>query len=181
MSPNLFNLSFVNLLLPAALATIVVVVLLALWVMSTNRRKTDRYERGWISRVAYAAFLVCTVVLAGTSFVSIVQEGHMQHYPLIAHTSAAGAFVFLLVAVSATYLPRGSSTSDNWIVERYSAWALVLGSLVTVATMLISMVPILDTEGMNQAMFVHRLAGLSTVIFAVLHLFSLIVGRLGFR
>ncbi|MFO0942411.1 MAG: hypothetical protein U0930_16865 [Pirellulales bacterium] len=181
MSPDLFNLPFVKLIIPTVLATLVIVSLLALWVMSTRRHRSDRYQRGWFSRIAYIAFIVCVAVLSITAFGSIVREGHMQHYALIAHTSGAGAFVFLLIAVSATYLPRGSATRDNWTVEQWSAWILVLVSLCTVATMLISMVPVLDTQGMNQALVVHRFAGLATAMVAIVHLFSLVAGRLGYR
>lgn len=181
MSSNLLDVPFVDLLLPAILATLVIVALLAMWVMSTTRRRTDRFQRGWLSRLAYLAFTACVAVLSISAFGSIVREGHMHHYALIVHTSAAGAFVFLLVAVAATYLPRGAATSDNWSVERWSAWALVLVSLCTVATMLVSMVPVLDTRGMNQALAVHRFAGLATAMATIVHLFSLVAGRLGYR
>ncbi len=56
---------------------------------------------------------------------------------------------------------------------RLSAWLLILSSLVAAATMVISMLPVLDTQGLLQVATWHRWAGLVVVVSAVLHLLAL--------
>lgn len=181
MFSRISNLPFSKLVLFAGLATLAIIVFISLLVLATNRKRTERFRRGLISRLSYSAFIACIVVLCATAFGSILREGHMQHYALIAHTTAAGAFVFLLILVASSFLPRGSVTADNWRLERWSVWGLVVASLVTIATMLVSMYPLLETDGLIQAVVVHRYAGLLTAALAAIHLFSLIIGRLGYR
>jgi hypothetical protein len=181
MLNKLQNLSFGELLLPTALITAAILLLGLLAVLMRNQRRFDAMHRHWLSRLIYTAFLLAVAVLAATSFGSILQEGHMEKYALLVHVTAAAAFVFLLLAVSVTHLPKGPATQMNWWWEKWSIWGLVVSGLLVSATMFLSMLPMLDTSGLLQAVQVHRFAGLATVVFSLLHLFSLIVGRMGWR
>lgn len=175
------NLAFDRLLIPTAIVVLALLLLGALWVIATNRRRVDTFRRGWISRLSYTLFLGCIAALSATAFGSILKQGHMAHYALMAHMSAAGAFVFLMSIVAVCYLPRGSVTEGNWRAEHWSAWVLISSALVVAGSMLITMLPVFDTSAMNQLTLVHRYAGLILAIAAITHLGTLIAGRLGYR
>lgn len=161
-------------------------VLVALAVMGvyyylTHRHHQPRSRRIWFSKVIYFAFLVTVGVLAITSFGSILWQEVMQHYALLGHLTAAGAFVFLLLPLACFYLPSSLRWSRTWWLESLSAWVMVLSSLTVAASMLVSMLPVADTSGLLQLTEVHRLAGLIAVSSATLHAFALVVQRLGMR
>lgn len=183
MMSDLQNLSFAKMLLPAGIATAAILLLglLTVLVRSQFRRRDDVMQRHWLSRLLYTLFLLAVSILAATSFGSILQAGHMQHYALLAHVAVAGAFVFLLLSITLTHLPQGTATKLNWWWEKWSVWGVVISGILVSATMFLSMLPLLDTSGLLQAVQVHRFAGLATVVFTALHLFSLIIGRLGWR
>ena len=101
---------------------------------------------------------------------------------------AAGAFVFLLLVFALIYLPQGPPqpnatvmNAHQWWLNRWSVWALVLGSLVTAGAMFLSMLPVLDTAGLLQAARLHRYAGLFAVVAAIVHSYSLIYYRYRWR
>ena len=181
MKLDVENIAFEKLLIPTAIVTAILFLLNVLTVLSSKKHRTDRYERNWLARLLYLLFIGCISVLAATSFGSILQHGYMEHYALMAHTTAAGGFVFLTLLIAIFFLPRGTATKENWRLEKWSVWVLIAGAMVTTATMLASMLPLLDTNGLLQAVQIHRYAGLLTAIAAIFHTFSLIAGRLGYR
>ncbi|MEZ6075223.1 MAG: hypothetical protein R3C56_05975 [Pirellulaceae bacterium] len=114
--------------------------------------------------------------------------GQVLGYTLLFHVAASGGFVFLMVAIAFLYLPTGPDYADDrsgrreiWWAARWSAWALVVSSLVAAGTMLVSMLPVLDTQGLLQMATLHRYAGLAVVVSAIFHLYSLTCARLGWR
>lgn len=169
-----------QLLLAAGIGVALILVVSGLFVFSTKRQQ-PKPARHWLSRLLYAAYLLAILVLAVSSFGSIVQFGHMSGYALLAHISAAGAFVFLMVAVAILYLPYEDAPTDRWWATRWSAWLLIASSIGAAGTMLFSMLPVLDTESMLQVATLHRYAGLTVVVAAVLHLYTSCLVRLGYR
>jgi hypothetical protein len=182
------SIPFSNLILATGILLLVAVVLGTSWVLLSGRRVSKRESHHWFSRLTYAIFIASICVLSASSFVSILQFGHMSGLALLAHVSAAGVFVFVLVAIAILYLPSDSHLADEsiawesrWWVARWTAWLLVVSSIVAAGTMFVSMLPLLDTEGLVTALELHRYAGLAVVIGAVLHLYALLITRLGFR
>lgn len=182
------NISFDQALLYSGVGLLIVLAAGALFTLATNRHEARGTRRSFLSRLLYFVFLASICVLAISSFGAILQFGHMQGYALFAHISAAGAFVFLLLAIAWLYLPRGDETTgvrvagdQRWWVGRWTAWALVISSLVAAGTMFLSMLPILDTAGLLTSAAVHRYAGLAVTAFAALHLFALTCVRFGLR
>ena len=160
----------------------------ALVVLTTNRRMTNHRHRRWYSVLAYICFLVTIAVLAISSFGSLLQFGHLSGYALMAHVTAAGLFVFLLLLISLFYLPSGATpqqpgfTGDQrWWVARWSAWALVLSSLLAAGTMIFSMQPLLGTSELSLVVTIHRYAGLAVVVAAIFHCYALLCTRAGLR
>ena len=161
--------------------------LLAILSAFVGHRRPPLLETNGISKISglvYGAFFVCIAVLSITSFGSLWSTGHVLGYPLLAHLTAAGAFVFLLLFVAVIYLPlRSSPQTDealatekrpaSFAFSRVTLWGLVIASVVTAGSMLISMLPVLDTPGLRQAALVHRYSGLLVAGIAVVHLLSI--------
>ncbi len=152
------------------------------------RRDSLRRRLGWISRLVYIGYLAIIAVLAISSFGSLVQYGRLSGYALQLHVAAAGGFVFLMAIIAALYLPMSSEAAFEsstlarpWWAVDWSAWALILSSLLAAGTMLLSMLPLLDTQELRDVAVLHRYAGLAVVVAAILHAYSLICRRLGWR
>ncbi len=145
-------------------------------------------RRNWLTGLCYIAFCAAIFVLAVTSYGSILRFGHMSNYALIGHTVWAGAFTFLLPIVGLAYLGRGRTglnaagdgspgSTQRW-PESLTAWLLMSAALVTAGSMFLSMLPVLDTGGLLQATQVHRYAGAATAALAIIHILSVVVGKL---
>jgi hypothetical protein len=134
-----------------------------------------------LSRLIYLLFATTVAVLSLTSFGSILKQGHMNNYAMIAHASMGGVFVVLLLAIAWIYLPAGVELVERWWGERWTAWLLVLASLITAGSMIVCMLPILGTPELISATTIHRFAGLATVAALLFHSFSLLAGKLGYR
>ncbi|RMF42746.1 MAG: hypothetical protein D6753_06720 [Planctomycetota bacterium] len=182
------DLPWKQIIIGAVCALLAVLLVNGTWVAATRRRLEFRERHGWIARTSYLLFLVATVTLAATSFGSILRFGHMSGLGLLIHIMSAGAFVATLFIVATAFLPWGSERQQSayvlehrWWLARWSAWALVVASLVAAGTMLISMLPILDTTGLLQFAQLHRLAGLIVAAAAAIHAYAMVVTRLGWR
>ncbi len=182
------GVSFPQILMGTGLALLLGLMLSSIVVTTTKQDRRKPRSRHWISRLIYVVYLLLIAVLALTAFGSLLQFGHLSGYPLLAHVAASGAFVFLMVAIAFLYLPSEAVALDarnlrvpSWWAERWSVWGLVVSSLAVAATMLVSMLPWLDTQGLRDMALIHRYAGLAVVVFAILHLFSTICCRLGWR
>lgn len=161
-------------------------LLLSSLLIAASSRGTRRPRRPWIVRGLYVGYLALIAVLAVSSFGTLLKDGHLVGYPLMLHVAAAGGFVFLMVAIAALYLPAaiegvGDRPNLEWWGARWSAWALLLSSLAAAGTMLVSMLPWLDTAGLQDMAWLHRYAGLAVVVSAVLHAYALSCLRLGWR
>lgn len=182
------GIPFPQILMGTGLALLLGLMLssIAVYVTKQDRRKIR--SRHWISRLIYVVYMALIAVLALTAFGSLWQFGHLSGYPLLAHVATAGAFVFFMVAIAFLYLPSEADALDarslrvpRWWAQRWSVWGLVVSSLATAATMLVSMLPWLDTQGLRDMAVLHRYAGLAVVVFAILHIFSSVCCRLGWR
>ncbi len=182
------NISFAQVLLLVAVTVAVALTLATIVLYSTGRQYQRGPSRHWLSRLLYGVYLFLIAILAVTAFGSLLNTGHVLGYALLFHVAAAGGFVFLMVAIAYLYLPAGAEEAAarregrvHWWVPRWSAWALVVSSLVAAGTMLVSMLPVLDTQGLLEMAILHRYAGLAVVISAIVHLYSLTCVRLGWR
>jgi len=182
------SISFAQVLIAVAAVVAVVLVLATLVLYTTSRLYERGRSRHWFSKLAYGAYLFLIAALALTAFGSLLVTGQVLGYALLFHVAASGGFVFLMVAIAFLYLPTGADYADDrsgrreiWWAARWSAWALVVSSLVAAGTMLVSMLPVLDTQGLLQMATLHRYAGLAVVVSAIFHLYSLTCARLGWR
>jgi hypothetical protein len=171
------NVQFASLILPTLLVSAGLTVLAALVSFIRPTPEEPFVRHGKFSWLLYLGFVASVVILAGSSFWSIFESGHMKHYALLAHVSAAGAFVFLMLAVALVYLPRGRQYRQVWW-GRWSAWGLITCGCLASMTMFASMLPVLDTTGLLNAAEIHRFAGLATTALTIVHAASLVVERL---
>lgn len=117
--------------------------------------------------LVYAAFILSVVALSFTSIFSIWRYQSMHGWWLVAHTVAAGVFVFS-VTVMALFLSR------RFVEKTSAAVALLYGlmlvaSIAVIGTILLSMYPLFGTPEMLRLIEVHRYGGLVLLAATVLH------------
>jgi hypothetical protein len=108
------------------------------------------------------------------------------------HTMAAGVFVVAMVAFAYAWNPvfgqpmddsvvSEDDTTNHWWLARWSLWLVMLASFAVAGSMLLGMLPILDTQQMAWSIWIHRYAGLLVVVGLVLHLYGVAIQLLGWR
>ncbi|MGE0759656.1 MAG: hypothetical protein AB7O38_21755, partial [Pirellulaceae bacterium] len=126
----------------------------------------------------YVALLASVAALALTSAIPLLRTGALRGWWLMAHMSAAGAFVVFLPTVGAALYAQHRSHAAAWGARPLSAasrltFGLLLGSGWIVAmTMLASMLPWFGTEGLSGLLQVHVISGIATAAFATAHALS---------
>ncbi|MBI1368253.1 MAG: hypothetical protein GC162_06325 [Planctomycetes bacterium] len=182
------------------LIAVAVFLVLHLFVALAQRGKSlgRRPRWNWWERLLYLALMVTILVLAATSFYTVLTVGFMGGWALWLHLMAAGAFVvaFALIALTWGGAARSecctgskcdSSEATPTKPARFSCltkltfWLMLIAGFVVLATMLINMLPLLGTHDIERMIAIHRYAGLALVAVAVIHVYSVILGRLGLR
>jgi hypothetical protein len=153
-----------------------------------TRKNVDHSRRGILPRLIYVAFFLLVLGLGVTSFGSILWNGVMEHQSLLIHVSLGGAFVVVMTLFAMAWNPvyrhpdeADGSEQGPWWLWKSSLWCVVLLVLVVSGSMLVQMVPWLDTEGMLQATVIHRYAGLGLTVALLANAYALILQRLGWR
>lgn len=194
---------FYVILVGSLLATIVLVVLQFIVGFATGRRTTPRLPWTMWERLVYLGTLASVAVLGITAFVAVIRFGVLDGWWLFVHMFGAGALVAVLPILALTwFIPnlfsaeeadsRRTSTLRSWIADsdtEYAPrffwlpkalfWIVIAGGLVVSMTMLLSMLPLFGTDGLELLLEIHRYAGLAVVIALVLHLSSVILQRMG--
>jgi hypothetical protein len=173
--------AFGQIVIPVLVATAAWIGVTSIMLLRSKNSSLPRRQRGWLSRAAYGLFIAATLLLALTSFGSILRMGHMQNYALLAHLAAAGVFTFSMLVVAVVYLPLRWPLEDHWWMERWSALAMITMAAITAGSMFLGMFPLLDTEGLEVATDIHRYSGLATVVATSVHMYTILIRRWGFR
>lgn len=168
-------------LLPWVLgSSLLLAPLLGLWSWG-RRHVATSYRLGWLSASLYLAWLVAVTGLGLTSYVPLLFGGPMQHWSLLLHLMLAGAFVGLLGLLAVLFNPvrTGWPLADRrtWWLPQVLLWILLLSGLATACSMLVGMMPWLDTEGLELAVQLHRYCGLAAVVSSLLYGVCLVAGR----
>ncbi len=179
-------------------ATAIVILLHA--VMSMMRGKGEsRPQWGWWSRLVYLGTVTGVAILGATSIYAVLAHGHMEEWFLLVHLTGAGMFTACLALVALTFAHRNrfghgriaSNHEHNELSEadtitapfggfaKLTFWLILLTGLLTAATMLFSMLPIMGTHEMEQMLTIHRYAGLALVVVTIMHVYLIVMGRLG--
>ena len=179
-------------ILPFALFGILVVIAIHLALTFSRRRASgDRPSWNWWERLVYLATLASVAVLGITAFYAVLASGTLGGWSLFAHMFGAGLFTVVLPVLALTWCEANwcccgcaSAGDDQPPVSRFSRvskltfWLILASGLVVTGTMLLSMLPLFGTHGLELLLEIHRWAGLIVVVAAVLHLYGVLAARL---
>jgi len=142
--------------------------------------------------LVYLGTIAAVCVLAATAFGTVLRHGALEGWWLMAHMAGAGAFVVVLPVLALSWCEanrfgrhrsRGADerTPRFFWFPKLMFWLFVASGLAVIVTMLLSMVPLFGSDGMHRLLEIHRYSGLVAVIALVLHLYTVLLQRLGLR
>ena len=191
----------------AALIATGALLLLHLLVSLAKGHRPVRPRWHIITKLIYIGAIVAVLILGVTSFYAVLSHGAMHGWFLFLHLIGAGAFVVFLLLVAVMWavpskLCTGScatspvadddaqaqaqaqaqahapTASRFHCLTKLAFWLLLISGVVTAGTMLLSMLPVLGTQQMNQMITIHRYAGLVLVIATIVHLYTVVLSKL---
>jgi hypothetical protein len=178
-------------ILPYTLLAALVLIVLHLIIFRSGREAAGRLNL-W-DKLIYLLALGSVAVLGVTSFGAMMRFGVLEGWPLFTHMFGAGAFVTMLPLWALTWcganrfggLPRSQQAQDAtprffWF-SKLMYWIIIAGGLVVTMTMLLSMLPLYGTDGLQYLLDIHRWSGLVVVVAAMLHFYSVVRRRIGKR
>jgi len=134
---------------------------------------------GWLTRLAHAVVILCTLVLAGSGYWPLLVENeHMHGIGLFVHTLVAGGFVVGLAA-AVFLLARGyrrmlAARDGQGLCGTVAMfWLFTLAGIAVSLTILLTMTPLFGTHGQETLILAHRYVGVAMLIFALIHAFGL--------
>jgi hypothetical protein len=177
----------------ALLAVLVVVVVHLIWTLTHRRPAGARSPWGWWARLVYLGTLGSVAVLGVTSFVAMIRFGALGGWWLFIHMFGAGAFTVALPVLALTWCQANrfgcsaqpacdegqAPTSRFPCLAKAMFWVILAAGLVVTGTMLLSMLPLFGTQGLELLLDVHRYAGLAVVAAMILHLYAALLPRFG--
>lgn len=186
---NTPNATYPDAIKVALLATGIMVVLHAVVSMMKSKGQ-PRPRWGWWSRLVYLGTITGVAVLGATSIYSVLAHGHMEEWFLLVHLTGAGMFTACLALIALTFAHRNrfagrKQTEDQRInapfggLAKITFWLILVSGVATAGTMLFSMLPIMGTHDMEQMLTIHRYAGLMLVVATVVHVYLVVMGKLG--
>jgi hypothetical protein len=145
----------------------------------------------------YSASIVCVLLLALSSFGALQFLGALTGWSLLAHVAIGGGLIFLLPLLA---LARSSLYGETQSTERlaaaigippeidgespprdqaahYAFGLVLICGLLSAATMVLSMLPIIGTDAMEWLLVIHYYAGIALVVAILLHLALTALGK----
>jgi hypothetical protein len=184
--------TFVSILPFALLGVLVVVVAHLLLALARRRAVVSRSPWGWWAWLVYLGTLASVAVLGITSLVAVIRFGILDGWWLFIHMFGAGAFTFVLPLLALTWCEanrcecparpagdEGPQTTRFSCLAKTMFWLILTAGLVVIGTMVLSMLPLFGTHGLELLLDVHRYAGLAVVAAMILHLYATVLPRLG--
>jgi hypothetical protein len=179
---------------PVTLAAAVVLIVIHLTLVVSRRGETPARPRWKFWEIlVYWATVLSVAWLGVTSFFAVLRYGVLDGWLLFVHMFGAGALVAVLPLLAITFAeanrfgsasgPDGTGTTAGrffWL-PKLMFWLLLISGLAVSVTMLVSMLPLFGTEGMNNLLDVHRYSGLAAVVAMVLSVYGVVLQRLGLR
>jgi cytochrome b subunit of formate dehydrogenase len=181
--------------LPFTLLALLVIVIVHL-VYSFARRTETPKRPSWNlwEKLVYWGTLLSVVVLGVTAFFAMLRYGVLDGWLLFFHMFGSGAFVAVLPLLALTWAGANrcgccaeDASDGEGTAEKFAAlpkaafWVLLISGFVVTGTMLLSMLPLFGTDGLHTLLSIHRYSGLVAVVAVVLHLYGVILQRLGLR
>ncbi len=175
---NLSLPSYDNAILIGLGATLAAISAHALVMRMRRQQRADDPRICLLCRATHLVMLLAVLGLASTAFYSVLAYGHLAHWLLLAHVLIGGGFVALLAVVALMFAPvcRRGDRRLNALAKASFLLLLVLGT-VSGGSMLLSMLPVFGTEGLEQLLDLHRWSGLCLAVVALAHAYFTLVGR----
>lgn len=184
---------FPDVLVIVLLATGAVILLHLVLALMGGRASRPRRKMNLWERLVYLGTLVSVAGLGTTAFVAVLQYGTLRGWWLFAHMFGAGAMVACLPLLAITWagpsrFGRGAQTEEQetyaprffWL-PKLMFWLFLASGLTVVLTMLLSMLPIFGTDGLEALLDVHRYAGLMAVVTLALHFYCVLLQKAKMR
>lgn len=179
--------------MPFALLGVLVVVAVHLVLVFSRRRATGpRSFWGWWDALVYLGTLVSVVVLGITSLVGVIRFGILDGWWLFIHMVGAGLFTVVLPLLALSWCeanrfeyPAPADNEGEVRPRRFSGlakamfWVILASGLVVTGTMLLSMLTLFGTHGLELLLDLHRYAGLALLAAMILHLYATLLPKLG--
>lgn len=174
-----------------ALVAMAVALLLDYVARPAESRHLSSYRPpGWFTWWAYAAALFSTCVLAATALYGMAVHGNVRRWTLLIHVAAAGVLLPTLMVVALGWSRWALHPPSKQPVEpgqrrrflarwQWAYWSALLAGVITAGTMLISMVPVLDSRGLSLMLTIHAYSGLVCFVALVIHAYCLLTARWG--
>lgn len=185
--------AFPDLVVVVLIATGVLIVCHLLLALVGGRAPKPRQRFGWWEKLLYLGALVSVTVLAVTSFYTVIRFHGMHGWWLFFHMFGAGALTGVLPLLAITWCGAnrfGRMTAEQaqqpvwprffWI-PKFLFWVFLLAGFVVVMSMLVSMLPIFGSDGLNRLADLHRYAGLLAVVALLLHFYCVLLQRAQLR
>ena len=189
----------IPILLIATVAVVALHFVVALLTRPASRVKPAGWS--WWERLIYLITVVAVADLGATAFYAVLRYGAMEGWALFVHVLGSGALVLALPLMAITWaeanrfgrarpVEHPSPEADDadsrraprflWL-NRLTFWIILASGFVTVSTMLVSMLPWYDTDGLQRMLDIHRYSGLLLVVATIFHLYGVWLRRLGLR
>ena len=184
---------FSPLLAVALAATAVIVILHLILALLGGRAAKPRKRFNIWEKLVYLGALVSVAVLGITSFFTVLRFGGMHGWWLFAHMFGAGALTGVLPLLALTWcganrferMTRQQRDEAVWPrffwIPRVMFWLFLLAGFTVLITMLVSMLPLFGTDGLNVLLDIHRYAGLLAVVALFIHFYCVLLQRVQLR
>jgi len=180
--------------LMATLIATVAVIFIHLVLALVSRRPAQPHSRFnlW-EKLVYLGTLVAVAVAGVTSFYSVLRFGGTHGWWLFFHMFGAGALTGVLPLLALTWgganrfgqtaeLPAAAAAQPRFFwIPRVMFWLFLVSGFVVMMTMLVSMLPLFGSEGLEVLLDIHRYAGLLAVVTLAIHFYAVILQRVGLR
>jgi hypothetical protein len=175
------------------IAVIVVIILHLILALLGGRAPRARKRFNWWEKLVYLGALASVSVLGVTSFYTVLRFGGMHGWWLFAHMFGAGALTAVLPLAALTWCgasrfgQSGPQAGDAAYVPRFfwlprvMFWLFLVAGLGVMLTMLVSMLPLFGTEGLEILLDIHRYAGLLAVVALLIHFYCVLLQRAQLR
>jgi hypothetical protein len=184
---------FPAVLVATLIATVGIVVLHLILALIGGRAPRARKRFNLWEKLIYLGTLVSVAVLGVTSFYTVLRFGGMHQWWLFAHMFGAGAMTGVLPLLALTWCgaSRFGRVSEQhaeetflprffWI-PRVMFWMFLLAGFVVMVTMLVSMLPLFGSDGLEILLDIHRYAGLLAVVTLFIHFYCVLLQRAQLR
>lgn len=106
---------------------------------------------------------------------ALLNHAPLGGYLLMIHVTLGGVFAGCLAAMTLTWAAANRFAPDAPrfdLSEKFFFWLIALLGLIAVMTMMLSMIPLFGSDGLNLLNELHRYTALAMVVATIIHLYQ---------